>query len=415
MKNNLLFNTIIIILFLTNPSFLHATENNLSWKDCVNICLSNNFKLKQARENLVQSTLNKTITLSSYFPQISSSYSWDLSGSESASSEHSSSIGLSGKQLIFDGLSSIVSIHRARLMEQVAQENYKIISANVRKTLRNAYADLLKANKLVSLTKDILQIRTDQYKAVKFHYQAGRENQGAVMLSDADKDSAKFEYEQAKRNMLLSSKALSLILGIPNTNILLKETLSITPPTNSQKTLDRNPQIIYSELQTAIDKDSLKMAEGAIWPQVSMNTKLGYSVNSWQPQWSVGLNIGLPLFEGFSTTARIKSARSTLKETQIKTTEEKYLLRLDIEKSLNNFKDSFTYLEIKKKRLEAMRERKKIADVQYSTGLITFDNWTIIYDNLVNSEKAVLEAQMQIIKAEAAYIAALGGTLEDEK
>jgi len=64
---------------------------------------------------------------------------------------------------------------------------------------------------------------------------------------------------------------------------------------------------------------------------------------------------------------------------------------------------------------EAARERAKITQAQYSTGLISFDNWTIIEDDLVNAKKSFLDVQADALIAEANWIQAKGGTLYDEE
>ena len=70
---------------------------------------------------------------------------------------------------------------------------------------------------------------------------------------------------------------------------------------------------------------------------------------------------------------------------------------------------------VRVKFLEAAKERATIAEAQYSTGHLAFDNWIIIEDNFVSAEKGLLEAQVSALNAEASWIYAKGGTLEDEK
>jgi outer membrane protein TolC len=60
----------------------------------------------------------------------------------------------------------------------------------------------------------------------------------------------------------------------------------------------------------------------------------------------------------------------------------------------------------------AAEERAKIAEAQYSLGLLQFDNWTIIEDNLVSAKKAFIDAQANALLAEANWVMAKGETLE---
>ena len=67
---------------------------------------------------------------------------------------------------------------------------------------------------------------------------------------------------------------------------------------------------------------------------------------------------------------------------------------------------------MQKKFLDAAEERSNIARAQYSLGLIQFDGWTIIEDNLVRAKKSFLDAQSSALLAEADWFQAKGETLE---
>ena len=69
-------------------------------------------------------------------------------------------------------------------------------------------------------------------------------------------------------------------------------------------------------------------------------------------------------------------------------------------------------VEAAKISLAANEERAKIAEAQYSTGFITYDNWSIIDNNLVQSKKSYLNAQAGALLAEAQWVSAKGVTLE---
>ena len=69
-------------------------------------------------------------------------------------------------------------------------------------------------------------------------------------------------------------------------------------------------------------------------------------------------------------------------------------------------------VQVQKKFLEAAEERANIAQAQYSSGLILFDNWIIIEDNLVQVRKSFLDTQADALVTEANWIQAKGGMLD---
>ncbi len=70
--------------------------------------------------------------------------------------------------------------------------------------------------------------------------------------------------------------------------------------------------------------------------------------------------------------------------------------------------------QVKQKYLAANEQRALIAYAQYSTGLIDFDSWTIIEDNLVNTRKDYLNTRANLLLAEARWFQAKGGTLDEK-
>ena len=69
-------------------------------------------------------------------------------------------------------------------------------------------------------------------------------------------------------------------------------------------------------------------------------------------------------------------------------------------------------MEVQKKVLDAAQERAKISTAQYAIGLLLYDNWIIIEDNLVSAKKSYISAQNASLVAEANWVQAKGGTLD---
>jgi outer membrane protein TolC len=67
---------------------------------------------------------------------------------------------------------------------------------------------------------------------------------------------------------------------------------------------------------------------------------------------------------------------------------------------------------VQKQVLQAADERAKISRVEYTNGLLTFDNWTIIEDNFAQAQTSSVAAQANAFIAEAQWIQAQGGTLD---
>ncbi|MFA6378732.1 MAG: TolC family protein, partial [Candidatus Omnitrophota bacterium] len=144
----------------------------------------------------------------------------------------------------------------------------------------------------------------------------------------------------------------------------------------------------------------------------------GKTGSKWAPaddQWNIGLSLSVPLFEGGLRTAQVDQAKAALRQAQAKTRSTNNSIVAALEETWANLQDAVQSVEVQRKTLLAAQERSKIAEAQYGIGFISYDNWSIIEDNLVQYKKAYLNAQVNALLAEAQWIQAKGETLEYAK
>ena len=420
-KTTISLSFLFLTILLPFSLFGQDTQKQLTWRDCVRLAISNNLELKQARESVVQADADKLSAISSYIPSLSGNYGYSISKNSGFPSQNNVSLEISGKQLIFDGLATVQSINRTKVMRDAAILNYKISSAGVRQKLRSAYADYLTAKKNIQLTGTIFSLRQNQYEVVKFKYVSGNENEGALKESEADLFSSQIEVTQARTTFKTASKELGFLLGKTNSDLVFtEEPIPDHPPADTPdfpSLSSNNIKTKYYSLLTIAAKDSLNIAYGQLIPSISLSGSAGLSGSSLipdnQPAYSIGISAGIPIFQGNLYT-KIKSSKSQYQSTIENQKEQLQRLRLDLEEAWLTYLNSFSTMQSSAKYLEAATERSKIADAQYSTGLITFDTWATIQNSLVSSEKNVLDSSTRILKNEAAWTATIGGTLENE-
>jgi outer membrane protein TolC len=129
-------------------------------------------------------------------------------------------------------------------------------------------------------------------------------------------------------------------------------------------------------------------------------------------QWNAGLTLSLPLFEGGLRIAQVAQAKALFNQAQSNVRSTKDGVIVALEQAWAALCDAVETVDVQKKFLNAAEERAKIAEAQYSLGLIQFDNWTIIEDGLVSAKKSFLNVQANALLAEANWVQAKGETLE---
>jgi len=203
-----------------------GVDENLTWEDCLTQASHNHPDLFSAIQQVRQSQDTKAITASGLFPQATASLSVTQNKSQSPStafaengtgaiqqSGNSYAYGLSGSQLLFDGFKTINNLKASSENVKATQENFKYVSSQVRLRLKTAFINLLKAQELIQITKDIYAIRKQDLDLITLRYNSGTEHKGALMTAQANLAEAEFEIHQAMRGVKVAQRDLVKEIG----------------------------------------------------------------------------------------------------------------------------------------------------------------------------------------------------------
>ena len=414
----------IIILFIVSCAAPCFPQDVFTWEDCVRIAKKNHPDLISAAEKVKQARQDKAIEVSSVLPQIDAAASGKSAKASSGTTADTYSYSITGEQLVFDGFKTLHDISSSSKTFEAEEYNYKVASSNIRLNLRNSFIGLLKAQRLIILTKDIAERRRENVRLVKLRYEAGREHKGSLLTAEADLANAEYEVRQAERNIVLSQRELLKELGLQKLSstrvegeFFVAEDYDIKP--DIERLADTTPFLKELIAKKEASRHDLKSEQADFLPQVYLNGSAGKSSSDWPPRsdtWSFGVSVSLPIFEGGSRIAEVRKAKSKLRQAESEERSGRDSVLVTVETTWKDLLDSVENVSVREKFLEAAGERAKITQAQYETGLVSFDDWIIIEDNLVNAKKYFLNTQADMMISEAYWIQAIGGTLEyDEK
>lgn len=422
---------IIILSFLYAPPNTSYAQEVFTWEDCLAEAKENNPDLIYAAEGVNIQEAGKDITASGFYPQTSANIDASTSKTSTTSSSGVTtsatndlySYGVSGTQLIFDGFKSINAVKAASENVKAAQYAYRFTSSDVRLKLRSAFINLLRVQELTRVAEEIVKIRKDNLILITLQHQSGLEHQGALLTAEANAAEAKFELSQAKRNVEFMQRLLTKELGRKefkpisvNGEFIVIETAKEKP--NFEELVKNNPSVLQAIAKENANSFGIKSAYGNFAPQISGSASANKKSPHWPPendQWNLGLGVSLPLFEGGLKAATVSQAQAAYNQAVADELSIRNAAIVTLEQTWAALQDAIETIDVQHKSLGASQERAKIAQAQYSTGFISFDNWIIIEDDLVRAKKAYLEAQANALLAEANWIQAKGETLEYAK
>ncbi|MCK9615428.1 MAG: TolC family protein [Candidatus Omnitrophica bacterium] len=416
---------VIFLLFscFFYPSTLVMAEEALSWHTCVKEAAKNHPDLISAEEGIKQSEATKKVTASALFPQVNSNL--DVStgrtdnGTVSAAGDNYT-YGVTGSQLIFDGAKTINNVNAAKENIKAAKENFRFTSVDVRLRLRKAFVNLLKAQEGVHIAKDIYKIRSKNLALIMLRYRSGLEHKGALLTAEANLSKAKLEIAIANRDVIVSQRQLAKEMGeIGSTSLAVngdfevKESVAQKP--DFEILAKNNPSFQQLAAQVNSADFGVKAAYANFAPTLSGSASANKNDSRWAPhddQWNLGLSVSMPVFEGGLRIAQVEQAKAALNQLKANEKSTRDGLIFTLEQTWALLQDAIENVKVQKEILFATEERSKIAQAQYSIGFMTFDNWTIIEDNLVSAKNTYLSAQAAALLAEANWIQAKGETLE---
>jgi len=135
------------------------------------------------------------------------------------------------------------------------------------------------------------------------------------------------------------------------------------------------PEMILKVLGIDISRWSIQMAKSGWRPQV--NADLGYDyrsnnignmLNNRHNNWSVGISLFMPIFDGFSTKAKVDAARA--RYTQAFLTKENLVdqIAVDVRQACLDLKQAEAIINSQKDNVGKAKEALKIANISYDNG-----------------------------------------------
>ena len=384
----------------------------LSWQDCLNEAAAQHPGLTAARASVQAAQASVRAAQAGRLPQLSASGQAGYSeNSEAVGGEDSYRASVDLDQVLYDGGNTRSGVQVAEADASVALAEARQNEADVLYNLRVAFADLLWAQEQIGLLEQIRQRRADNVEMVDLRYQGGQEHQGSLALNQAALQEAETDLQQARRNLEVTRGTLTRALGRERDDpgLAIAGTLDDIPMPDAvdHAALARStPSSAQAEAALIRARASLQQARSGNHPSLS-----AYGTASrYGDEWSVeedslgaGVRVSIPLWSGGQVSADIRRAAARLAAADASRVETLNAQRVRVEQTYQSFQEAVEALAVRRQFLAAQELRATIAREQYGNGLLDFDNWDIIENDLINRQKALLETRRQAWRAEAAW------------
>ena len=424
-------NYLLIFFALTSPALNALT---ITWEEALKYTIEGNPQLEAAKNEWLASQSNEQAAFGNYLPKLSASTSITKSGSErngggavvqngvvlnsgSTSNINTNYIGsLNLNQNIFNGLEDSSRYDQAKWRTQNSYWSYLSMKASLSLSLKEAYANLVYAQETVTLTQSILERRESNFKLVSVRYENGRENKGSVLLAEAYYEQAQLDVIKAKDGL---GVAIQQLKSLMNKNHLEKFEvegevpligLEIKNKELSELVLE-TPAYNQALAQEMIAKEDIDIARSSFLPSLDFSGNVVRQGTTYFPdreRWTVALTLSIPIFDGLKDKNTLKASvfSKYAAEGKKKSTLLDLLPRLADAQNLA--KQSDIKFRIDEKFRKASTTRAEIARAKYNNGLITFEDWDIIENELIQRQTNYLQSKKDRVVRYATWENLLG-------
>lgn len=413
-------------LFLVLSRLTAQAGEVLTWEACVKEALKNHPDLAASREALRSEQFQHQGSYSGFLPQLSADAGASRANSATsvqsvggAGVRNDYSLGLSARQSLFSGFKDKAGVERSKAEVEEARASLQETGSGVGFALKSAFSRLLYSQEQLKLTKVIEGRRKENVRLVELRYEAGREHKGSFLRIRAAFKQSEFEVAEAGRSLRVAQRELGRALGRSGFEAVeatgsLKTGIPSGLPDFKSLVLE-TPAYLRAGAQARAAEKSVTIARGGYYPDLAATGSVSRRGSSWPPdtdRWSLGLSLSFPFFPGGRNIFDVKSAQAEERRAAADFKSAADQAALDLEDSFALYQNAAERTEVQREFLEAAEVRAEIARSQYTSGLLSFEDWDLIENDLISTQKSWLSALRDAAIARAAWERAQGKGLQ---
>ena len=332
-------------------------------------------------------------------------------------------------QTIYNGRANMASLKQAQLGLQALEETLRAAKLDVEFETKRLYYGLLLAFETERIAQDLVNQAQAHYEDVSRKFDQGSTSRFDVLQSKVQVSIVTPELINAKNAVTLIEAQLKKLLGLKMQDaIRLKGVLTyyvvdINESEFLQQAYLTKPEMILKSLGVDVDKWGIQVAKAQNRPQISADGEYFYRSNNWSNMfntrhnnWNVGVSVSIPVFDGFSSKAKVDEAKARYVQATLEKENVTEQIAVDIKKACLDLQQAKAIIDASKDNVEEAKEALHIAEVSYDNGAGT--NLDIIdsQTSLSQIEQNYSEGIYDYLMAKASLDRTMGnGTLVEVK
>lgn len=288
--------------------------------------------------------------------------------------------GIQVEQPIFMGGKILAAYKMATLGKQMAQLNETLTATEVILETNQAYALMVKAQEKNKVAQSYNAVLQELMKNVQSAYKHGLKPKNDVLKVQVKLNESELSIRKAENALRLANMNLCHLIGKP-----LTETVHITddfPAIEQQMEMQINditarPEYQLLDKQVAIAKQQVKLTRSELLPQVGIRGSYDYlhglKVNEQtlfdKGNFSVMLNVTVPLFHFGERINKVRAAKAQLEQTRLEQADLNEKMLLELTQAANNLDEAKLQAQLADQSLAQADENRRVSKSEYEAGL----------------------------------------------
>jgi len=291
-------------------------------------------------------------------------------------------IGVFVDQIVYNGGANIANLKQSQLNLKVAEQTLRATKLDAEFETKRLYYGLLLAYENLRITQELVDQAQLHYENVKDKFEHGTASRFDMLQSKVHVAKLLPELVKARNAVKLMKEDLKKVLGVDmNDTIEVKDMLTykLVPLREKQFLKEaylNKPEMILKSLGIDISAWGIKMARSNGLAQI--NADLGYNYrsndvadmfNNRHSNWNAGVVVRMPIFDGFSTKAKVEEAKAKYAQAILSKDNLSDQVAVDIRKACLDLKEAFSIIKSQRANIVEAKDALRIAEVGYDNGV----------------------------------------------
>ncbi|MFA4889706.1 MAG: TolC family protein [Candidatus Omnitrophota bacterium] len=290
--------------------------------------------------------------------------------------------GVSINDTLYNGGANIAGLRQAQLALKEQGETLRATKLNVELEAKRLYYGLLLAYETKYIAESLVEQAKSHYLEVDNNFKQGVSSKFDCLQSKVQVSLLLPQLISAQNSIDLIMAELNKLLGLKvSDKIVVEDKLNYQPieireGSFLQEAYMNQPEMILKSLGIDISQWAIKYARAGWLPQVQASTEYLYTsnnpgnmFNNRHSDWNIGFAVRVPIFDGFSTRAKVESARAKYMQAVIGKDNLADQVAVDVRQACLDLKESAAVIKSQEDNLQDAQEALEISYVRFNNGV----------------------------------------------